>query len=497
MLSSRWVRFVGRALCLRAVLVIICAPWFYFPTVRPASALSVPEGNANAVAAAIESLIESKASSLGTFVTSESVSMPAALNAGTSAWAAAEAGAEVAAVGTPIGWVGLAAGAALVGAAAGTKYCIDSGCSLSWLWNGSAVAPASSTTAPPNITAGQPYYCATTSACASTAQGAANLYAQVAASSHGNTKVNSLAQTGTASSGGGTSWTVVLGPIGSPTFTPYSQSFSVSMYASAPSSCSSPYASAISASGCTASTVTPYNPAGAPEKPLAAAQDQIPLQYGSYAFTPYDLADAANEAWQYASRTPNYTGLPYPPGGISPSDVASWVAAGHALPTVGDAAQSVGTYAGSSASPQVTSPVAYPAPSAATGVLPQSTSTSSSAPNGSTGSPQAGLPPCGNMAAGEPACEVDWGQSPSVPDDPSPSPFSSIWSMLTGLFPGADNYQVPTHQGACQPGSLTWLDGSSISFQPFCDELELTRPYLTPMFSLMWIVSAVFIVMGA
>lgn len=481
--------FFFRFLVLRCSFSVFFLPFF---EIKQAFAFdpSSMGGSSSKMATAVESLIQFKAQSSGALTVAESAAMPEALGSALTSWGAAEAAAEGLALATPVGWVGLAAGVGLAAAAAGTKYCIDNGCSLSWLSSPSnkvsLPAVQSSTVISPST--GYWYFAASDTdpagRLASTANDAAALYLMAVSD-----KTNpyylgynfqgapTLVRISSSMATYSVNWLNSSG---------YTKTLTFSVnHVDTSSTCSSPVVSTMSQCSTTKTPVvipSTFIPASSPMT-YQEANAETDIQYGKASLSPDVLTDVANEAWRRAAAQQGYKGLPYS-SQITSDDVSAWLKAGHSMPSVADAVSAVGNLSGTASQPSLSSPVTFPVPDSSTGLLPSDSS------SGSGSSSEV----CGSASN---PCHVDWGSKSdlSVPD-PDVSQTGFLKPFFNFLPIQSHSFSIPS--GSCQiPDFPATYYTPAVSMQSKCDLLAKVGPIVTPFADVVWSLSAMFILLSA
>ncbi|WP_157265658.1 hypothetical protein [Thiobacillus thioparus] len=176
------------------------------------------------------------------------------------------------------------------------------------------------------------------------------------------------------------------------------------------------------------------------------------------------LAAIANKIWQQAAQQPGYQGAPYDVNNpVTAQDVMNDIAAGlYPWPTVADLLTL--TIASGQTVPQL-DPAAQPV----------------------------------EQPAGQPSTTVvDLGPDPATPaPDLEAAPTgSTIVSQVMGLLPNLSAFTMPAHTSECSAPTFDFY-GHIYSFQSMCDLLEEQRSLLSVIFSAVWGVSALTLVLRA
>lgn len=176
------------------------------------------------------------------------------------------------------------------------------------------------------------------------------------------------------------------------------------------------------------------------------------------------LAAIANKIWQQAAQQPDYQGAPYDVNNpVTAQDVMNDIAAGlYPWPTVADLLTL--TVASGQTAPQL-DPAAQPV----------------------------------EQPAGQPSTTVvDLGPDPATPaPDLEAAPTgSTIVTQVMGLLPNLSAFTMPAHTSECSAPTFDFYD-HTYSFQSMCDLLEEQRSLLSVIFSAVWGVSALTLVLRA
>ena len=506
-----------RRLCLyiaiRTFLGVLLLP---FVPSRPAHAYVSGAAADSTMGAFMENLINWKATQLGTYTAGEAAAMPAALDVGVGSFVTEglTGAATAAAVGTPIGWLALGAVAAGVGIGAGATYCITQGCSLSWLFGSSGQVSQPENNGP-DITKGAQYFTAAygnvTYFGSAPDDAFSAMVAQLNTNAYGGdtTWQGAVATTGTCNATNGGKCYALTTKDGKVAGATVAVNGSASGTGFQGSCAGVSAATAISSSGCTGG-VSPTMINGPIGDPVTEAQ-MVPLKYGAVTVAPNVLADVANESWRLAAAQQGYQGLPYSTGTkITAQDVTAYeqTVAANTVPTVASMVAPVAN-PGTVTAPQtaggaktMTGTVSLPSETTQGGTATTSSPGSSTSGSTSTGtsssSSSQALPPCGNLAAGEPACEVDWNQSgASLPTAPTVPVISTILQPLLTLSNLSfwKTWQAPSSAGSCPQPSITW---QSKTYQiQWCSMFENYRGIIGATENLCYTIFAFLIVFGA
>lgn len=175
------------------------------------------------------------------------------------------------------------------------------------------------------------------------------------------------------------------------------------------------------------------------------------------------LAAIANKIWQQAAQQPGYVGAPYDAANpVTAADVLADIAAGlYPHPTVADLLTLV-------------SPNAQTPPRLDPGATP--------------------------VDATDPAntVTVDFGPNPGIqqPTLDEPPTGSTIVAQVMGLLPSLSGFQMPAHTSTCSAPTFTFFN-STQTMQPMCDLLEQQRVLLSTIFSAMWGIASLAMVLKA
>lgn len=519
--APRLYRVLVRSFTVKFLFASLFATWsLATPTPARADAnfIASPGASDTLVGSSLEDLIGFKLASEGTTLTAAQTSnLPALLQYGTAELAIEEAEVAPALITAgPIGWLALAAGTGYLVSNALFTTSVTTDPSYAWnclttfkCGDGSAIPNG------PNIAAGQPYW-STTAADGGTGKtysgyGSTPDDAMTAALSNANSADSKLA-------GSELSCTEPTPTSASCSYQTYynkpsSTTNTVSYNASAPASCTSSQASSLTSSGCTSLTAQPlpqeYSPPQGQE--FRVPSDEAPNQ-----MSPQLEANLANKIWEYGVQDPNIEfPAPLPNDPITPADVEHEQAQNPNLPapkapdTLAPPITVPSTGTPSTWTPQQFNPAPEPTPSPATPgtstnpttSTPTTTTTSTGTGTGTgttgtgtstgtgtgtstgTGTGTAStsgsnLPPCGNLAAGEPSCEVDWNPtSAPAPTAPADSNYSDIFqSLLT--FAGVSfwkSWSVSIPAGQCQAFPMTLPLLNQTYTLDWCAPLESMR----------------------
>lgn len=174
------------------------------------------------------------------------------------------------------------------------------------------------------------------------------------------------------------------------------------------------------------------------------------------------LAALANKIWQQAAQQPGYSGAPYNPlNPVTESDVLADIAAGlYPHPTVSDL-------------------LSLTSPNTSTAVVLDPASVPIEAPATST-------------------AQVDLGPDPGTasPTLEATPTGSTVVGHVMGLLPSLSAFTIPAHVSACE-GSTFDFFGHVMTIDPGCNLIEGQRALLSTLFSAIWGISALFIVLRA
>lgn len=429
-------------------------------------------GSSTSYASAIEDIVKFKASSAGSLVASEASALPSALTSAAGELAVGEAAAEGLALATPVGWLALGAAAVLGGAAAGVKYCIDSGCSLSWLSSsdsGKVDVPASSG---PVISPSTGYWfvgqnkfktiCSTSAACAA-------LYTQYLVSNP-----NYI------------SYGLKITSSDPPVLSDHEDSYDAYTftyhyndgYAETASEMFEVHHSDISqtcvgavidtlaeCSKTASSVIVPSEYLPSTEMGYQSASSSIDAKYGIAKVSDQSLAAVADSVWKRAASNSGYAGPAYHQ--VTADDVASWRRSGGVAPTVADAASSVGTYEGADA--PLANAVDFPSSDSSAG----GSNSRSDVPSNFYDSPDV-----------------------SQPSDPVPPLISQILDPIFSLFPGLSRFTVHSQAASC-PKLEVHLFDKDISADTHCQLIEANRATIAAIALVVYAAVSLLIVLSA
>ena len=300
---------------------------------------------------------------------------------------------------------------------------------------------------------------------------------------------------------------------------PSSTSNNATETASSPSTCKTAFASAVTSSACTDLSPSPAMPQiSLPEQLL---EWETPSQEAPQQLAPPIEADLINKIWQEASTDPDVEiPAPEPNDPVTGPDIQHerQVNPSLPLPYIPDTLQPAVTIpsgAPSTWTPGQLSPSTFPAVPAdapgtstnpapvsnpangttpASGTTTATASTTTSTSGGTTTTTTSGtgattggsggttLPPCGNLSAGEPTCEIDWNSTgASPPAAPAASDLTQVFSQLATLggLSFWKSWTVSVPAGACQTFPI-----------PFQSQ-TLTLDWCTPMNSMRGLVSTI------
>lgn len=204
-------------------------------------------------------------------------------------------------------------------------------------------------------------------------------------------------------------------------------------------------------------------------KPVTQAVQDIPASVANQPLSDALLAQIVNALWQGIDQNAFPDAIPYI--FITPSDVSAWRAANPGLvPTIQDF-------------------VNPPAPPGATGIT---------IPNPVTQGPAVTVP---GTTPIQTTTTVDFGtfQPPSM--DLTPPTTNSILDPIFNLWPAWSNFAFPAHTAVCPqpviPLHVVTPQWNDRTFSELCTWTESIRPTLQAVFSMVWAVTIVFIVMSA
>lgn len=175
------------------------------------------------------------------------------------------------------------------------------------------------------------------------------------------------------------------------------------------------------------------------------------------------LAALANKIWQQAAQQPGYAGAPYDPANpVTAADVLADIAAGiYPHPTVADLLTLV-------------SPNAQTAPRLDPTAIPVEATDAATTVN------------------------VDFGPNPGIAQpalEEAPTG-TTIVAQIMGLLPSLSGFTMPAHTSECTAPTFTFFN-STQTMQPMCDLLEQQRVLLSTIFSAMWGVVSLAMVLKA
>ena len=188
------------------------------------------------------------------------------------------------------------------------------------------------------------------------------------------------------------------------------------------------------------------------------------------------MASLMNYLWQQAASKPGYSGLPYlATDPILSSDVDAYAAANPAtFPTVNSLVTPIpsgsnGLY-----------PSASITPTTGATIIPATSTTSNTTINPST------------------SAQINLGADPATPSptlEATPTA-QSILAPILSLMPTLRSYSVPTHTGVCPIANFTAFN-RNFSLHQHCDLFEQLRTTISSIMVLMFVLSAMFIILKA
>lgn len=219
---------------------------------------------------------------------------------------------------------------------------------------------------------------------------------------------------------------------------------------------------------------THFPPTGVPEvatyvstmKSTSQVIADLPQSAVSAHMSDASLAAAVNTLWRAASLQPAYPGVPWDATNpVTPTDVAAWKAANPSLtPTLSD----------------------YIAPA----VDPTSHSVQVPLPTSNT-NPNVSNPGIGGT-------KVDLGADPGIPApnlEATPTG-TQIFQPIKDGVSGWSNFTVPVHSATCPTSSFSWW-GRTHSFDAHCTLIDSNQSTIHSAMMALWVLVALFIVLGA
>lgn len=506
MARSRLFMVLGRALAFRAAISLATAPAFVLLLAAPVAPAHAQTAVDTTTPSIIEDLVSYKVAEEGGALTASQTSvMPSLFASGVDSLVAEEAAAATGAiVSGPVGWLALAAGLGFLAAGAFSAY------------QGAATSGAAAIS------------CTSATVCSNGGLRGTGANLTANATSY---KVNSGNIVGVGSDPESALAEGISQNNGKSGATQYQEAQSCSTSAMQCYVEVVPKSGATTAPSVTYVAITTFTPTIGANYPAAAgytaASGSTPASYTSPAVpTPQSnnanlqtttssnltstqtaatannqaLADLANNVWKQAAGINTSFPAPSTSDPITAADVANMLKSNTiSAPTVANLAASAGTVtaeSGGAVKSADVSATTWPTPASVT----VGTGTGTGTGSGTTSSTE---PPCGNLAAGEPTCEVDWGSAPTLtqPDPTMPLPDTGFLAPFFNIMPKVSALSVPAHTASCSlptiqttafGGQLGTVDTSGI-----CSMLTKSQPTLETIFGTSWMVAALYILMAA